>query len=178
MALSLLPLALICVVLAGAASMCSFAPFGAKSGPVPAFDVAAALSSDAAELAFPIRNPQVPEDWQSNSGGRTVVGDAGADEGGGEVSTVGYITGRGRYVELSQTDATEEVLVPATVGKRAAADTEQIDGRTWVVYAEQGSETVWVADLGGVRVQIRGSGNAAEFTELATAVSQAPPLDR
>ncbi|WP_068280783.1 DUF4245 domain-containing protein [Aldersonia kunmingensis] len=174
MMLSLIPLALICLVLAGAASMCSFAPFGAKSGPVPNFDIDAALMSDASELDFPIRNPQVPGTWQANSGGRTTL----TDEGGGEVSTVGFITNHDRYVSLTQTDATEEALIPATVGKRAATGTEQVAGKTWVVYDHRGSEPAWVTDLGGVRVLIRGSGTAQEFTELATAVQQAQPLER
>ncbi|MCX5043861.1 DUF4245 domain-containing protein [Aldersonia sp. NBC_00410] len=174
MALSLLPLVLICLAFAGAASMCSVAPFGAKQGPVPDFDIDAALVSDASTLSFPIRNPHVPDSWKPNSGGRTTI----TEEGGGEVSTVGYITDDGRYVQLSQTDATEEALVPAMVGKRAASGAEQIDGRTWVVYAEQGSEPAWATDLGGVRVLIRGSGSTEDFTELADAVSEAPPLDR
>ncbi|MBD0323409.1 MAG: DUF4245 domain-containing protein [Aldersonia sp.] len=172
MALSLIPLVLICVAFAAVASMCSIAPFGPKSGPIPDFDIDAALSADAAQYGFPIRNPRLPDGWQPNSGSHgTVTGN-----GGGEFSTVGYITPAGRYMQLTQSNATEEELVPHEVGDRSATGTEQVAGRTFVVYAEPGSEPVWVSNLGEVRVLLRGAGSHDEFTALATATSQASPL--
>src|SRR5437870_2492033 len=100
MALSLIPLVLICLAFAAAASMCSIAPFGPRSGPIPDFDVHAALSADAAQYGFPIRDPHVPDGWKPNSGSHGTVDGTG----GGDFSTVGYNTPGGRYMQLTQSD--------------------------------------------------------------------------
>ncbi len=170
---SLIPLVLFAVVIAGIAQSCSFSPGGPTAGPVPKFDAATALTYDAAELGFPIRNPAAPDTWQPNSGSRgTVTGD-----GGGDVSTVGYISDVGRYLQLSQSNATEEELVRWVAGApRASTGVEPFGGNPWVQYVEEGSEPIWVADLGAVRVLITGSGSTDEFATLATAVGQAEPL--
>ncbi|MFD4179910.1 DUF4245 domain-containing protein [Rhodococcus sp. NPDC058514] len=170
---SIIPLVLLCLIVAGVASRCSFSPGGPSSGPVPQFDVDASLKYDAGVLGFPVRNPAVPEDWQPNSGSRGVVG----GDGGGDVTTVGYITSKGRYLQLSQSEATEEVLVPWVAGdRRSPTGVAPIAGDQWVEYDEEGSEPIWVTDLGDVRVLVTGSGSTEEFTELATAVDAAQPL--
>lgn len=170
---SLIPLVLFMVVIAGIARSCSFSPGGPTAGPVPQFDIDAALTFDAAELDFPIRNPAVPDTWQPNSGSR---GTASGD-GGGDVSTVGYITDVGRYVQLSQSSATEDALVPWVAGgPRASTGVEQFAGNSWVQYTEEGSEPIWITDLGDVRVLITGSGSTEEFGTLATSVGETQPL--
>lgn len=171
---SLIPLVLFMVVIAAIARSCSFSPGGPTAGPVPQFDVDAALAFDAAELDFPIRNPVVPDSWQSNSGSRgTATGN-----GGGDVSTVGYITDAGRYLQLSQSSATEESLVPWVAGdSRASTGVDDVGGNQWVQYAEEGVEPIWITNLGDVRVLVTGSGSADEFTTLATAVGEASPLE-
>lgn len=171
---SLLPLVLLVVVFAGLASQCSFAAQGPTQGQIPNFDARAALQSDARTLSFPIRDPEVPESWKPNSGSRdTIVG-----EGGGQVSTVGYITDAGTYMRMTQTNATERSLTRFVLGSRYAGGTEQIGGQKWVVYAEPTEETAWVADFGDARVLITGAGDNAAFTTLAQAVAAAQPLTR
>ncbi|WP_040798177.1 DUF4245 domain-containing protein [Nocardia higoensis] len=171
---SLLPLVLIVVVFAGLASQCSFAAKGPIQGQIPTFDAAAALQSDARTLSFPIRDPEVPESWTPNSGSRdTIVG-----EGGGQVSTVGYITDAGTYMRMTQTNATERSLSRFVLGSRYAGGVEQIGGQKWVVYAEPTEETAWIADFGKVRVLISGAGDDAAFTTLAQAITAAQPLAR
>ncbi|MFG1785649.1 DUF4245 domain-containing protein [Rhodococcus oryzae] len=170
---SIIPLVLLCLIVAGVASRCSFSPGGPTSGPVPQFDVDASLKYDAGVLGFPVRDPAVPEDWQPNSGSRGVVG----GNSGGDVTTVGYITPKGRYLQLSQSAAAEEALVPWVAGDlRSPTGVAPVAGDRWVEYAEEGSEPIWVTDLGDVRVLIKGSGTTEEFTELATAVDAAQPL--
>ena len=171
---SLIPLVLFIVIIAGIARSCSFSPDGPTAGPVPQFDIEAALAFDAAELDFPIRNPVVPDNWQPNSGSR---GTAPGDDGG-DVSTVGYITDAGRYLQLSQSSATEETLVPWVAGgPRASTGADLYEGNSWVQYDEEGSEPIWVTDLGDVRVLVTGSGSTEEFTTLATAIGQAEPIE-
>ncbi|WP_431964640.1 DUF4245 domain-containing protein [Nocardia sp. bgisy134] len=171
---SLIPLVLIAVVFAALASQCSFAAKGPTPGQIPHFDVNAALKTDARTLAFPIRNPSVPAEWTPNSGNRDTVTGAG----GGPVSTVGYITGQGTYMQLTQSSATEESLARFVLGSRYASGAEKIGDQKWVVYAEPTEETAWIADLGGVRVLITGAGNKAAFETLAQAVTAAQPLAR
>ena len=174
MMLSLIPLVLMCILIATIASQCSFRPVGPKPGPVPNFDVTASLKVDAQQLSFPIRNPRVPDGWKPNSGTRATVN----GPGGGDVSTVGYITGSGAFMQLSQTSADEDALVPALFGNRAATGSNDIDGHTWVVYDEQGSEPLWVANYTDVRILLRGAGTPEDFTALAHAVDAATPLQR
>ncbi|MFC3960608.1 DUF4245 domain-containing protein [Nocardia jiangsuensis] len=169
---SLIPLVLIAVVFAGLASQCSFSATGPTQGRIPHFDVDAALGSDARTLPFPIRNPELPADWTPNSGSRETITAAG----GGPVSTVGYITGDGTYVRLSQSSATEEQLARFVLGSRYPTGTVDVDGVKWVVYSEPTEENAWVADLGAVRVLVTGAGNEAAFRTLAGATTAARPL--
>ncbi|MBY6411727.1 DUF4245 domain-containing protein [Rhodococcus sp. BP-252] len=170
---SLIPLVIACLLIAGIASQCTLSPGGPKQGPIPNFDVDAALQYDASELSFPIRNPKVPEDWTPNSGSRQSI----SGDQGGDVSNVGFISGAGRYIRLTQSNATEDVLVPFAVGEpRYASGTQSIDGKEWIVYEQSDKEPVWVTDLGDVRLLVTGSGSNEEFTELATATTSATPL--
>jgi hypothetical protein len=173
MAWSLIPLLLIMVVVAAIASQCSFSPGGPTAGPVPSFDVDAGLKYDARELDFPIRQPKVPEDWQANSGSRSII----TGEQGGDSSTVGFITPDGRYVRFTQSNAGEDELVRFVAGEpRTATGAQSLAGRDWVVYGGEGVEPLWVSDFGDVRILIGGSGDEAEFRELATAAGAAEPL--
>ncbi|MGV9744523.1 DUF4245 domain-containing protein [Rhodococcus zopfii] len=173
MAWSLIPLVLACLVIAAIASQCSFSPGGPTAGPVPSFDIDAGLRYDAKELGFPIRHPEVPEDWQANSGSRSII----TGQQGGDSSTVGFITPAGRYVRLTQSDAGTDELVRFVAGSsRFVTGTESIDGRDWTVYAEEGAEPLWVSDFGDVRILIGGSGDEAEFATIAAAANAAQPL--
>ncbi|MFE3543635.1 DUF4245 domain-containing protein [Nocardia sp. NPDC059177] len=169
---SLIPLVLIAIVLAGAASQCTVATNGPTQGQVPHFDADAALSSDAKSLSFPIRKPELPANWVSNSGSRDTVTAAG----GGPVSTVGYITPQGTYMRYSQSSATEEALSRHVLGSRYPTGTVDVDGRNWVVYTEPTEETAWIADFGDVRILITGAGDEAAFDTLARAITTAQPL--
>ncbi|MEV0299269.1 DUF4245 domain-containing protein [Nocardia sp. NPDC050710] len=171
---SLIPLVLIAVVFAGLASQCSFSAKGPTEGQIPKFDVAAALTADARTLPFPIRNPVLPEQWRPNSGSRNTITAAG----GGPVSTVGYITAQGTYMQLTQSSATDEALARFVLGSRYATGTEQIGDQKWTVFTEPTEETAWIADFGQSRVLIKGAGDQAAFTTLAQAVTIAQPLSR
>lgn len=170
---SLIPLVIACLLIAGIASQCSLSPGGPTQGPIPNFDIDAALSLDADTIGFPIRNPQVPDDWTPNSGSRdTISGDSG-----GPVTTVGYITGSGQYVQLSQSSATEAQLVPFISGERVfASGAQSVDGRDWIVYGQEGARTYWVSDFDETRILIGGSGNSQDLETLAAAVGNTRPL--
>ncbi|MBF6174407.1 DUF4245 domain-containing protein [Nocardia blacklockiae] len=171
---SLIPLVLICVVIAAIASQCSFSADGPTPGKIPNFDVHAALRDDARTLSFPVREPALPENWQPNSGSRDTV----SGSGGGTVSTVGYITPQGTYMQLSQSDATADALANRVLGTRSRSGSQQIGDRAWTVYHVEGSEPAWITDFGAVRVLVKGAGNQEAYRTLAAAVGQAPAVSR
>ncbi|MCZ4520694.1 DUF4245 domain-containing protein [Rhodococcus ruber] len=171
---SLIPLVIACLLIAGVASQCSLSPGGPKQGPIPNFDVNTALQYDASEIGFPVRNPSVPEGWTPNSGSRATI----SGDNGGAVSTVGYITGTGAYLQLTQSSATEEQLVPFVAGSETAyaSGAQNVSGRDWVVYGEEGSRNYWVSDFGDVRILLGGTATTEDFTTLAATLEATEPL--
>ncbi|WP_137725007.1 DUF4245 domain-containing protein [Prescottella subtropica] len=175
MAWSLIPLVIACLLIAAVAQSCSFSPGGPQQGPVPSFDADAAFKYDSRELGFPIRKPEVPAGWTPNSGSRSIV----AGDGGGDSSNIGFITDGGRYLQLTQSNATAGTLVPFIAGEpRYATGTEQIGDRTWDVFGGDGVEAIWVSDFGDTRILLTGPAPAEAFTTLATAVGAVEPLQR
>src|ERR1700710_882696 len=108
---SIAPLVVACIVLAGVVGMCSFSPSGTNRGPVPPYNAASALKADALTLGFPVRLPRLPEGWQANSGGRGGIADGRTDPSGNRLravtSIVGYLSPRGEYLSLTQSNADE-----------------------------------------------------------------------
>ncbi|MFF3566357.1 DUF4245 domain-containing protein [Nocardia jiangxiensis] len=169
---SLIPLLLICVVFAALAQQCSFSPGTPATGNIPHFDVKAALQDDAHTLSFPIRQPSLPEHWTANSGSRDTISGAG----GGTLSTVGYITPEGTYMQLTQSDATESALADHILQTRSPSGSQKVGDQTWTVFHVQGNEPAWITDFGTVRVLIKGAGNQSAYTTLAGSVDAAQPL--
>ena len=81
----------------------------------------------------------------------------------------GYLTPSAGYLQLQQSDASEEALL-AAVGERAAQGVQEVGGVRWVVYGARPAEPVWIADVKGVRLVLTGSATDDEFRTLATAV--------
>lgn len=169
MVLSLAPLVLVILAMAGLARACTFSPGGPTEAAPPTIDVTAALTQDARDVEFVLRLPTLPEGWVSNSDQVRDVGGAG----GGESVRTGFITSGGSYLRLVQSSATEDRLVADEVGTaRTATGAVDVAGRSWVVYGpEDGArESVWVADEGDLRLLITGSGTEDEFRGLAEGV--------
>lgn len=187
---SIAPLVLACIVLAGVLGMCSFQASGPGSGPAPSYDAPAALQADADALHIPIRLPQLPEGWQSNSGSRKGI-EAGrtdpvSDQPVRAVSSVvGYLAPSGMYVSLTQSNADEAKLVTSINTDAHPTGVEDVNGVTWVVYQggegeNQPAEPVWTTRLSGptgpAQIAITGAGSEDEFRTLATATQAAAPL--
>lgn len=187
---SVAPLVLACVVLAGVLGMCSFAPTGPGVGPVPDYDAPAGLQADADALRIPIRVPQLPEGWQSNSGSRKGIEGGRTDPVSGQrvravASVVGYLTPSGMYLSLTQSNADEDKLVASFSPEMVPTGVEDVDGTRWVVY--QGgerdgkpAEPVWTAEVRGptgpAQLAVSGAGSADEYRTLAAATQSQPPL--
>jgi hypothetical protein len=187
---SMAPLVVACIALAGLVGMCSFAPTGPKSGTTPSYDAAAALRSDAETLGFPIRLPTLPQGWRSNSGARNGLEAGRTDPATGQpvlakVSTVGYLTPKGMYVSLTQSNADEDKLVRSIHPDVYPTGTQDVAGQKWIVYeggsADDGAaEPVWTTTLtgqgGSTQIAVTGAGSPDDFRTLATAVQTQTPL--
>jgi Protein of unknown function (DUF4245) len=125
-------------------------------------DAPAQLRGLAGSVPFAVRVPATPAGWRSNSVGTDVVGDRKAVR-------VGYLTPSAGYLQLQQSDATEEALLTA-LGGRPAQGAQDVAGTRWVVYGTRPAEPVWIADVKGVRLVLTGSATDDEFRTLATAV--------
>jgi hypothetical protein len=187
---SIAPLVLACIVLAGLLGMCSFQASGPGKGPVPSFDAPAALQADADALRIPIRLPQLPDGWQSNSGSRKGIEAGRTDPASGQParavsSTVGYLTPSGMYLSLTQSNADEDKLVGSINPDLAPTGVTDVDGVRWVVYEggdDDGkpAEPVWTTRLNGptgpAQIALTGAAGTDEYRTLATATQTASPL--
>jgi hypothetical protein len=182
---SLVPLVVMCVLLAGLVGMCSFGGRGPTEGPTPTYDAAVALKADAAAVDFGVRLPKLPDGWQANSGTRTGIESGRTvdrnDKRRAIATRVGYIAPSKMYVSLTQSNADEAALVRSIQKDVYPTGAENVDGVTWVVYqGAEGSEPVWTTRLdsakGPTQVAISGSGSPDDFRALAIATQTQPPL--
>lgn len=187
---SMAPLVLACIVLAGLLGMCSFQVGGSGEVTIPSYDAPAALQADADALDIPIRMPQLPDGWQSNSGSRKSI-EAGrtdpvTDQPVRAVgSVVGYLAPSGMYISLTQSNADEAKLVSSINTDTHPIGVEDVEGVSWVVYEggegdDKPAEPVWTTRLPGpggpAQIAITGAGSEAEFRTLAAATQSAAPL--
>lgn len=171
---SLIPLLLLCVFIAMVSGNCSVGLTGGSGDDqVPAYDIENGLKADAKSVGFPLRLPVTPKDWKPNSGSTVALENT-------VVSNSGYITSNGVYIQLSQTDATEDSLVGYLSGNERllGAGTRVVGGKTWVAYSKpDGGRTIWATNLGDVRIGLMSNkGKEDDFTTLATATLAASPL--
>ncbi len=165
------------LVIGGLSHGFGFAPTGPTVDPsaVPVVDAPAALTSLAPAVAFPVRAPVTPAGWRANS----VADDPVAGTGRTAVR-VGYLTAQSQYLQLLQSDATEEALLASQAGTRTlvAQGTQDVAGQRWVVYGARPGEPVWIADLGAVRLLITGSAVDDDYRTLAAAADTGRLLTR
>ena len=172
MVLSMVVLAVIVLALVGISNGFTFSP-GTPSGntsTLPTVDVGAELQAAVGQSKFPLRQPHLPAGWRPNSASVDPIGPNGADE----AVRIGWITPGGRFLQLSQSNASPLDLVRVAAGLGAgvsvsANGTTTINGTQWTIYPGIRSESSWVADLGPVRLFVTGNGTTDEFHTLAAA---------
>ncbi|MDR7302738.1 hypothetical protein JOF55_002919 [Haloactinomyces albus] len=171
MLLTMLPLILIVLGMAGLTGRCSFSPLGptVQPGSAPTVDAAAELRSAARRVDFPVLEPRLPQGWRANSADVRGVGS------GQRAVRVGWLTSGGHYMRLSQSTAPESELVAfETERPPRARGMVRAAGTRWVVYDSVRSEKAWVGERNGVRLLITGSGPERDFRTLARAALSAP----
>ena len=112
---------------------------------------------------FPLRVPATPAGWRSNSVGTD-------DVAGRKAVRAGYLTPSAGYLQLQQSDATEEALLAAMRRASRPRVRRTSAARGGSSTARGPREPVWIADVKGVRLVLTGSATDDEFRTLATAV--------
>jgi hypothetical protein len=170
--LTVVVLAVGVLLLAGLTKGCSFSPGGPSSNAVdvPPVDVTGELQAAAGQVKFPLREPHLPGGWHANSDSVDSLGANGSDQ----AVRIGWITPGGRYVQVSQSNASVADLVRSAAGLQSdspvqATGTQVVDSTKWTVYPGVRSETSWATDLGAVRLFITGNGTTNEFRTMAAA---------
>lgn len=174
---SIIPLLAICAFVAIASGNCSVGLTGSASDDKRApFDVRGALIADSQTLPFPIRQPPDPDGWKPNSGSRENVS-------GHVVSNVGWITASGSYLQLTQTDASEDELVAHLAGDddsgggvASGSGTKEIGGQRWVTYSTYDRNKFWITDLGTVRIAVMSTGPEGDMNTMAALILEQQPL--
>jgi Protein of unknown function (DUF4245) len=155
---------------------CSFDPGGPNVSPdsAPSVDASAKLRDAAGSVTFPVRQPELPEKWRTNSSSTSPVG-AGSEAN--VVVRVGWVTPGGRYMQLSQSGARAADVLAAETGESGESiGSVEVDGVTWQEHASRRDEVAWLTTLDGTVTVVTGSGSEEEFRELTSAVLAAKPL--
>lgn len=171
MLLTMLPLILIVLGMAGLTGRCSFSPLGptVQPGSAPTVDASAELQRAAGQVDFPVVAPRLPQGWRANSA------DMRSADREKRAVRVGWLTSGGHYMRLSQSTASEAELVAFETDQPPRAQGMiRVAGADWVVYDSVRSEKAWVGERNGVRLLITGSGTKQEFRTLARAALSAP----
>lgn len=152
--------------------MCSFNPGAPENGPVQEVDAQQVLSMEAKAMNFPVRLPETPEGWTTNSARRTTVNRQPA-------TVVGWVTKEGAYLQLTQTDQPlDKAVQDVDEHGRTQQEDVVVDGTRFERYTseERNARDVWAADLGDVRLVFSGTAGEAEFEQIARNTLKATPL--
>ncbi|MGP9724584.1 DUF4245 domain-containing protein [Corynebacterium sp. AOP40-9SA-29] len=166
----------------GFTGLCSYNPGPAETtGPVNEVDIDAILGSEARSLNFPVRNPDVPDDWQANSGRRTTIDREPS-------SIAGWVIDERYYIGLTQTSVElEDAVADVDDEYREETDSRESsasgvtaetagDTVTWRIFTGDDARTVWAADLGDSTVMLSGTATGEIYETLADKVVTTDPI--
>ncbi|WIM68515.1 DUF4245 domain-containing protein [Corynebacterium breve] len=171
MALTIGVLVAVMLISVGFTGLCSFNPGAPESGPVQEVDAKTFTDMEARAVSFPLRYPEMPEDWVTNSARRSMLG-------GEPAPVIGWVTPDKGYLSMTQTGVElDKAVVEIDDDPREISRTESIGGAEVQVYSskQDGVRDIWATDVGDARLLFTGAGTPEEFTQLIeTAVKTAP----
>ena len=155
--------------------LCSFNPDGTiEDGPVNPVDADTIMTMEARAMQFPVRLPATPDGWVANSARRTNVR-------GDSAPIVGWVTAEKAYLQFLQTSQPVEVTVEDfDEVRRQETDPVTVDAISWRKFTpvdQPGKDTIWARDAGEVSWIVTGTAGAEEFSQLATNINRAAPID-
>ncbi|MPQ98605.1 DUF4245 family protein [Modestobacter sp. I12A-02628] len=164
---SMLPLIVICLVLAGVAALKQN-----NVDPVTEVETATTVQFAARTADYELEAPAgLPDTWRATSA-RT---DAGQASPGDPVTLeLGYYTPEGEYAGfVTSDDARDPALTRVTDGDTEQGS-EEIGGQTWTRVETSRGETAFVRDDDGATLVVTGSADEDELRTLAAAVQPQP----
>ncbi|MDV6011534.1 DUF4245 domain-containing protein [Haloechinothrix sp. LS1_15] len=156
---------------------CEFSPGGPSVDPdaAPEVDAGQELQRMATRVDFPVRSPELGQDWQATSANSAAAVNPEADT----IVRVGWLTPGGEYIRLSQSPAPAPYVVAdeteRSPGALEATGEVTVGDHEWQEYPALENEVAWVVTLDEVQVMITGSAGEKEFGEMARAVLEAEP---
>ncbi|MDO5668572.1 MAG: DUF4245 domain-containing protein [Corynebacterium sp.] len=172
MFLSLALIVVLMVVSVGATGLCTYEPGAPEGGPVREVDAHTFMGMEARATNFPVRMPENPEGWVTNSARRGQVNQTPAP-------IVGWVTDDRGFIQLTQTDQPlDDAVRGIDPDPRDLDRTVQVAGHEVQVYTSEESDVrdLWVVDMGDARLLFSGAGKDAEFEELIDATVNVTPL--
>lgn len=154
--------------------MCSIDTGAPERGKPPEVDPTTFIQMEARAMSFPVRLPQTPEGWATNSVRRTMVG-------GQPAPVIGYVTAESGYIQFTQTGQSTDAAVDGyDENWRERADSYSLGERSVVVYRspEKDVRELRVVDLDEARVLLSGAATSDEFNTLIESAMAAQPLPK
>lgn len=171
MLLNVVIVVVLMLVAVGATGLCSYDPGRPENGPVQEVDAKTFLELESRAVNFPVRYPEMPAGWVTNSARRAMIG-------GQPAPVVGWVTPDEGYLQLTQTGADDDTAVAGHDSQQRPNErTEDVDGTRVRVLSsdEQDVRDLWVVDAGDARLLVTGAGTGDEFRQLiSTTLATAP----
>ncbi|WP_342319440.1 DUF4245 domain-containing protein [Corynebacterium mayonis] len=164
----------IMLVVVGFTGMCSFNPGAPEQGPVQKVDAESFLGLEARGVNYPVRYPEMPQGWTTNSARRSMIDNAPAP-------VIGWVTPKKGYIQLTQTGAAlADATASADHHPRELTRTVDVEGLSVQVYTSQDTDVrdMWAADLGDARILVTGAGTDEDFLEVVAATKDAKVLPK
>lgn len=168
MLLSLIPLGIICIAVAGLSGNLSFR-FHQTSQYTPHYEAYPAAQAAAHQLPFAIRFPQLPPKWIPNSGSKANIHSE-------IVFNLGWLTPRKHFIQVTQSSVKIPDLIPYLNGNSEAEPVSSpIPGWQW--YQKSSHQSFGISELPGETLAVSGNNaTSEEFTVIIKAILASQPL--
>ncbi|WP_092147603.1 DUF4245 domain-containing protein [Corynebacterium mycetoides] len=160
------------LVVVGFTGLCTFDPGAPEQGPVQEVDARSFLDLESRAVDFPVRYPEMPEGWTTNSARRGMIAGAPAP-------VIGWVTPGGGYLQLTQTGAPlDDAVRSLDPDPRQLSGTQEVGGAVASIYTSDSADVrdVWAVDTGDARLLVTGAATPEEFRELVGAAVRTAPL--
>lgn len=172
MILSLAVVVVLMVVSVGATGLCSYEPGVPENGPVREVDAHTFMGMEARAASYPLRMPENPEGWVTNSARRGQVAETPA-------AIVGWVTAEGGFIQLTQTPVPlAKAVREIDPHPRDLDRTVAVAGQDVEVYQseERDVRDLWAVDMGETRLLFSGAAADEEFLTIIEDTVAAEPL--
>ena len=162
------------LVVVGFTGLCTFNPGAPEQGPVQEVDARSFVQLESRAVDFPVRYPEMPAGWTTNSARRSMIGGAPAP-------VIGWVTPGGGYIQMTQTAAPlDDAVREIDADPRELASTEQVGGAQVQIYSSTADDVrdVWAVDVSDARLVFTGAATADEFRELIETAVGTTPISR